>query len=662
MLLAIGEAQAKWSVVTLKGQDVPNGMQALVLMENNVHTKHGSFSTGLVTNTVTDNSIFPSKTPDAMVEEVRQVMKSPAWTKNVVEGLHIYSLHWKEKNRYFRVIIKKDDKYTRVSFANLRIPYAMMESIEADILQRAFMGFEYTPKSKAKTVKMWPWIWNQMVSEAQAAALSMADLGEAYQGLMANLNQISSNLGVNSAREMAGAIHAARADAVAIGNQARVAVDGLSGEVRNLSNTVKEVTSFASGAKFGAGFQTGVFLTNALLNAGKDGMAWVLREAYYFFTKQMKPEERAAVEARAGDAFKKWGELSEKLLAAERELTTYQLAFAGAFLTPASIAIKTAEDAKVLKIDLEDQLAKLKKKLSETEGADARRACIQSIREKEKELNYAKFMEQVLTEVGSKDAMCRKLENSLDQWKLAELQMSRAKRIIASEIPTLLNSVKKDEVNALKDPAKFETRITECETDNKRLISQFEDQSEQVKCHRNPSSECASLAKDIKELKDNINTCRVDYEKAKSLVTAKSLGQAARDTNEQLSIFRKHLDHIVAADCEEGETGGACKGKQGDLAAIRSVHDKNVSKIREQCPNIKAGALASVEKQHHQEGVIDTNQNFEVQNQVQSKTPAQREPSSEKSDHFVARFGKWLSSGFTNGGSSYTPPPEQQAP
>jgi hypothetical protein len=234
------------------------------------------------------------------------------------------------------------------------------------------------------------------------------------------------------------------------------------------------------------------------------------------------------------------------------------------------------------------------------------------------------------------DALCKKIESTLDNWKLAEVALHRAKRNLIAETPTILGFFKQEEIDTLKDPSKTRRRINECQSKNESLIKEYRKQYSLKECPKMESNaDCAYFKTEIAELEGMLNrkTCEKQYETAQRLISVSELATAVENSKAEQQVMQKFLSHVAASDCKKGETGGACKGEEGGLQTLRSSHNDKLAMIADKCPNLPLQAPANLPPKSEYMGYIDPNNT-----PVAAAPHKGRLPSSEEGNWFTRIF------------------------
>ena len=155
-------SHARWEVerVATRTSELPDtrileNEQSRVLgystLRRTIPTSFGDLQVATIANSVlkkdpkTDVSILK------MAEGVREAMKSPAWTREVQDGVTHFTANWPKEHRFLRLAIREEKDRWLISFSSVRTPFVKIGAEESDLLQRAFFIVESAKKKKPHT-------------------------------------------------------------------------------------------------------------------------------------------------------------------------------------------------------------------------------------------------------------------------------------------------------------------------------------------------------------------------------------------------------------------------------------------------------------------------------------------------------------------------------
>lgn len=578
-------AHAKWIVTVTPNSEIQAPYRSLSVMQRFIETSKGSYSIGVVTNNVLNDMPGQPKNEDEWAEQLRIGLKAPAWKKDKLGSAFIYTLNWKQENIYLRLVVEHKSKRWITSLANIRQPYVLMTAYEAELLQ---LGYFKIQEKNIQTAQWTPYLWRNFAPEAEAA-LDSEQLSRVVRGFDSHLNSTSSNLGVNSAKELSGALGRLGSDGKIIATDVmrgmNRSADILARTESHVSETLQKITSFKnmflSGAGFGLGMGAGAAVGTAVTNFFLDGSAKLARNLFYEFTSKLKPEERVVLEARAGKAFDQLAVQSQKLEEIQSDLILHGLAVAQATRNPSLSLIEQSEaDSE----DLNDQLKHAQNALSLLPLGDKRSECARKVADLRNQIEFLKNMKPIFSKFKNFNDVCGALKKHLDGWKLAEISLHQAKVTLSFEMLTILGGAKSRQLDAVSDPVSIAKRVKDCETKSTDLVSRHMELYKAQKCGERPADlDCMNYAKQMQLGKEVVETCKADQKMMDASLSAGVLARENQGSNEELAILRSRMHQILKSDCKQGDKSEVCDGQPGDLEILRQSQDNRVLAAQTTC-------------------------------------------------------------------------------
>lgn len=466
-------SHARWEVerVATRTSELPDtrileNEQSRVLgystLRRTIPTSFGDLQVATIANSVlkkdpkTDVSILK------MAEGVREAMKSPAWTREVQDGVTHFTANWPKEHRFLRLAIREEKDRWLISFSSVRTPFVKIGAEESDLLQRAFFIVESAKKSRARKSAANTAL-ELLIGEAEA--VSTSQVLDLLRGFQQSVRDITDNVGINSAKELSGAISQLSGDARAVGQDFR---EGAS----EISSTMKKTISFKNGFLFGVGIGVGTAVGTAATNWVLDGSARLFRDAWYSVIGRMKPEDRARIEVRSSKALEDFVASSSKIEEIENELAVFGMAATEAIGRP---GVALAELSEAQAFEYRSQMEALKKRLAQAKTTDEARVCSQELSRLDSILRYKEAMRPIFMQNPTLPKICERIENLLENWKIAEAQLHQSKMVVASEMSTLLDGARVRALESLPEDISERKRVNECESRIDDLVSRHED-------------------------------------------------------------------------------------------------------------------------------------------------------------------------------------------
>lgn len=583
-------SHARWDVERIPTQSAelpetrllenqPSRVLGYSVLRRTVPTSYGDMPVATIANSVIKKDSKTDVSILKMAEGVREAMKSPAWTREVQDGVTHFTASWPKEHRFLRLAIREEKNRWLISFSSVRAPYIKIGAEESDLLQRAFFLAE-TGRAGRKRKSASRAAWELLFSEAKA--VSTSQVLDLLRGFQQSVRDVTDNVGINSARELSSAASKLSADAKGISQD-------LQSSLSDTSSTIKKTISFKNGFMFGVGIGVGTAVGTAATNWVLDGSARLFRDAWYAALGRMKPEDRDRIEARSSKALEEFVSASSKLEELENELVIYGMAATEAIGRP-GVAIAELSEAQAF--EYRAQMEGLKKRLAEAKTIDESRVCSQELSRLDSILRYKEAMRPVFMQNPTLPKICERIEALLENWKLAEAQLHQSKMVVASEMGTLLDGTRDRAIKSLPEDISERKRVNECESRIDDLVSRHQDLFKLSNCDGSDSKfpvdavSCKQYGDKISSLNASKPECRSDAAAARASISPKSLNRSLELHSEETAILRKRFSAIAKADCTEGEAGSPCDGHMGDLEKLRERYRKRVEAARQACPSM----------------------------------------------------------------------------
>lgn len=582
-----------------------------------IETRSGDIAVATIANTVTKRTGPDSPAEIVkMAEQIRTILKLPAWTRDDQAGVSRFVTYWPRYDRLLRLAIKSHNGNWLVSYASIHAPFIDGGNEEADLLQRAFFVIEMGGgKKKGKLTAantVLENLYQQMFPRADAqTGLSPADIQSLIgrireiqvpnllenirvpRNVTDNVRRVTDNLGINSANELRGAIDGLGASGERIGENVSGAIRQAGGDVRaagadvrNGADTISKTFSAKNAAILTATAVVTAVGTNAILEGG----AWAIRELWYAARGELKPEDRALLDARATKAFDDFADAGSQLDKLEKEVKTYGLALTQAVndgvAKKSGLQLATWTEAEA--IYMEGEVAELTDRLKKSTNEKERMECAVAIAQKNQIIREKRSILPIVADGQGKDQVCRKLEALFDNWKNAEVKLQQAKSIVTSEGSTLLSHIRDTARVSLPQQTSTRKLVNRCIDQYDGMISDLGAIRQNMNCDtegfRPDYLACQKNLREVELLKKEKKiSCDEEVATAKATVSPQAVNALVSGMKDQIGTLKKYLAAVAKADCSPGQKASPCDGNMGELAALQTRYEGYVANAKQHC-------------------------------------------------------------------------------